>query len=175
LYLLLRLLQEIIKHNDDDYLLDEIIKTRPITDDYIAYYKVFSDQYNSFTNDNMTIVTDRNTDIQDISDADSSTNNQTNTTNTTNTNKTNTITATRTSSTVHHTEKRHKCKYRNVPLVIFSMAARTKGVIFDPFMPNFDASFRADSIASCTVWSAGQGLGTPTTIPLRIEGKEERG
>jgi hypothetical protein len=96
----------------------------------------------------MTIVTDRNTHIQDISDTDSSTNNETNATNT---NKTNTITATRTSSTVRHTEKRHRRKYRNVPLVIFSMAARTKGVIFDPFMPNFDASFRADSIASCTV------------------------
>ena len=119
-----------------------------MTDDYLTYYKNISDQYNSFTNDNMTIVTDRNSHIQDISDTDSSTNNETNTTNT---NEINTITITRTSSTVNHTEERHKRKYRNVPLVIFSIADRTNGVILDPFMPNFDASFRADSIASCTV------------------------
>jgi hypothetical protein len=95
---------EINKHNEDDFLLDEIVKIRPATDENLAYYKNISDEYNKFTIDNMTIVTERNKHIQDISDTDSTNNEAVRQ----DTNKEDTTAEANISPTARHAEKRHK-------------------------------------------------------------------
>lgn len=94
---------EINKHNEDDYLLDVLIKTRPVTDNYFTYFKKVSYEYTKFTSDNMTVVTDKNSHIQDISDTDSTNNG----TVIQDTNIGDTDTDTHTSSAIRQTEKRH--------------------------------------------------------------------
>ena len=73
--------EEINKNNEECFILDEIIKSRPITDKFMTYYKELDTQYNMFTNDNITTTIHINTQVtSDDSDTESIQNNNIRTT-----------------------------------------------------------------------------------------------
>lgn len=79
--------EEININNEENFILDEIIKTRPITDKFMTYYKSLDTQYNSFTNDNITTTVHiSNQTTEEDSDSENSQNNNTNNTNNNNNN-----------------------------------------------------------------------------------------
>ena len=115
--------EEINKNNEEDFILDEILKTRPISDNFMTYYKSLDTQYNTFTNDNITTTIHlSNQTIHEDSDSDNSqinnnvNNNNDNNNNKNNNNNNNNINPTYTNATVDLTinsKKNNKKKKNN--------------------------------------------------------------
>jgi hypothetical protein len=105
--------EEINKNSEEDFILDEIIKTRPISDTFMTYYKSLDTQYNSFTNDNITTTIHlSNQTTEEDSDSENSQNNNTHNTNNNNNNndnnKNNNSNAANTNTTVDLTSNSNK-------------------------------------------------------------------